>query len=127
MTSKPILCLSFDGVVHSYTSGWQGLDVIPDPPVPGLFEFLEKAVQVFEIHIFSSRSVDLHGLNAMKTWFEHHLQQWRHNTGSLSEISVRFALAKPKAMVTLDYRALTFNGTWPDVAVLRNFRSWNEK
>ena len=29
---KPILCLDFDGVVHSYTSGWKGADVIPDPP-----------------------------------------------------------------------------------------------
>ena len=26
----------FDGVVHSYTSGWQGEDTIPDPPVPGI-------------------------------------------------------------------------------------------
>jgi hypothetical protein len=32
---KPILCLDFDGVLHSYTSGWKGAAVIPDPPVPG--------------------------------------------------------------------------------------------
>lgn len=29
---KPILCLDFDGVIHSYASGWKGADVIPDPP-----------------------------------------------------------------------------------------------
>ena len=28
--SKPILCLDFDGVLHSYTSGWRGAR-IPDP------------------------------------------------------------------------------------------------
>lgn len=32
---KPILCLDFDGVIHSYSSGWKGADVIPDPPVAG--------------------------------------------------------------------------------------------
>ena len=38
--SKPILCLDFDGVIHSYASGWKGADVIPDAAVPGAMEFL---------------------------------------------------------------------------------------
>jgi hypothetical protein len=29
MMGKPILCLDFDGVLHSYSSGWKGADVIP--------------------------------------------------------------------------------------------------
>ena len=37
---KPIICLDFDGVIHSYTSGWKGAAVIPDPPVPGALEFI---------------------------------------------------------------------------------------
>ena len=32
---KPIVVLDFDGVIHSYKSGWKGADVIPDEPVPG--------------------------------------------------------------------------------------------
>ena len=48
----PILCLDFDGVLHSYTSGWLGADVIPDPPVPGYAQFLLRAVEVFEVHTF---------------------------------------------------------------------------
>jgi len=37
--SKPILLIDFDGVIHSYTSGWQGAGVISDPPVEGAFDF----------------------------------------------------------------------------------------
>jgi len=40
---KPILVLDFDGVLHSYTSGWQGATVIADPPTRGMVEFLRAA------------------------------------------------------------------------------------
>ena len=53
---KPILCLDFDGVLHSYTSGWRGATIIPAKPVPGAVEFLVKAVQHFDVQVFSSRS-----------------------------------------------------------------------
>ena len=36
---KPILCLDFDGVLHTYSSGWKGADVIPDPPTPAVADF----------------------------------------------------------------------------------------
>lgn len=52
--NKPILVLDFDGTCHSYMSGWQGADVVLDPPVDGFFEFIESASRHFSIHIFSS-------------------------------------------------------------------------
>lgn len=77
---KPILCLDFDGVCHSYTSGWKSATVIPDQRVPGLFEFLIEAGEHFELNIFSSRSNQDGGIDAMKEWFVNQYCEW-HNTG----------------------------------------------
>ena len=54
--TKPTLVLDFDGVIHSYTSGWKGADVIPDPPVDGAIAFMLGALLHFDVVIFSSRS-----------------------------------------------------------------------
>ena len=37
---KKILAIDFDGVLHSYTSGWKGARSIPDPPVYGSLDWL---------------------------------------------------------------------------------------
>ncbi len=34
------LLIDFDGVVHSYISGWKGVGNIPDAPVEGIFRDL---------------------------------------------------------------------------------------
>jgi hypothetical protein len=67
---KLVLSLDFDGVIHSYSSGWQGARVIPDPPVPGALEFIVKATEHFDVQIFSSRSHQFGGRRAMKRWLK---------------------------------------------------------
>jgi hypothetical protein len=127
--SKPILCLDFDGVCNSYTSGWQGADIIPDDAVPGLFEFLEQAAPYFDIQVFSSRSHQPGGREAMQTWFEEQRRKWRENggwQGSEEEVSISFPTHKPSAFVSLDDRAITFNGQLPDMDFLRNFKPWHK-
>ena len=71
--AKPILCLDFDGVIHSFSSGWKGADVIPDPPVPGAIEFICDALAHFDVAIYSSRSGQAGGIDAMGEWLHHHL------------------------------------------------------
>ncbi len=117
--SKPILCLDFDGVIHSYTSGWKGADQIPDPPVPGAMEFIKKAREYFRVAIFSSRSNQPGGLKAMQDYISIH--------GDIGFYDVEWPLEKPPALVTIDDRAITFTGTWPDMKSLLEFKPWNKK
>lgn len=151
--SKPILCLDFDGVLHSYTSGWQGARVIPDPPVPGALEFVVRALERFQVAILSSRSHQWFGRYAMKRWLRFHLialapsyydaPEWWQQRISRSAFAdpwpdevqwvtdqvikeIKWPLHKPSAMVTLDDRALTFTGRWPDLSSLATFKPWNK-
>ncbi|BAQ16964.1 hypothetical protein [Methyloceanibacter caenitepidi] len=124
MERKPILCLDFDGVIHSYTSGWQDADVIPDPPVPGAIAFLREAVDHFRVAIFSSRSHQPGGIEAMKDW----LGRWvlEEDPFDVAWVNaIEWPTEKPPALVTIDDRALTFDGTWPSMDVLRDFKPWN--
>lgn len=126
---KPILCLDFDGVCHSHKSGWRGIDVIPDPPVPGLFEFLAEAKWQFDIQIYSSRSSEKAGREAMFHWFKKHMNAWRQEKkrGELSIFDIYFPDTKPSAFISIDDRAITFTGEWPDVDDLKAFKPWNKK
>ena len=65
-TFKPILAVDFDGVCTTYASGWQGIDVCNDPPVPGLGYFLARAMDHFDVHIHSARSSEIIG--AVRRW-----------------------------------------------------------
>jgi hypothetical protein len=133
MTRKPILVLDFDGVLHSYSSGWKGAAVIPDPPVPGFAQFLERAVEAFHVCVYSSRSAEPEGRAAMRIWLhgrlcEHYKREFPQGWPPLwitnLLLQIGFPETKPAAFVGLDDRALTFTGTWPDIDELRSFRPW---
>lgn len=131
---KPILCLDFDGVINSYTSGWMGAEVIPDPPVPGVIDFIVKAHESFNIAIVSSRFRHPGGREAVREWLvrqgieplyladdeEIDFDRWEDGAIVLSRV-------RPPAFLTIDDRALTFRGTWPDPADLLSFRPWHKE
>lgn len=128
MNGKPILCLDFDGVVHSYTSGWKGAEIIPDPPVEGAIEFILEALEIFDVVIFSSRSNQAGGIPAMNLWLKEHAGHcWDESPLGPGIKDVRFVKEKPPALVTIDDRAITFTGEWPDVKGLMDFKPWNRR
>ncbi len=132
--SKPILVLDFDGTCTTYTSGWKGIDVIPDPPVPGLFRFLTKAMQVFEVHIHSSRSSEKQGREAMASWFMKEYEKWLNEPPGKERTQRVFAFIrdlhfpehKPPAHLAIADRCVCFTGRWPRVIDLVNFQPWHK-
>lgn len=130
---KPILCLDFDGVIHSYTSGWKGADVIPDPPVPDALQFMYDALDHFDVSVFSSRSNQDHGIYAMRKWLRQHAIS-ALGEGHFSDDpmlgwldQIKWPTEKPAAFITIDDRALTFDGTWPSFDTLLAFKPWNKR
>jgi len=122
---KLILLVDFDGCIHSYKSGWQGADVIPDPPVPGVIEWLEAAFIYFDVQVFSARSSDPKGREAMYEYV-------RHYAGRDSTLAMRlkFVSEKPSCFLTIDDRSVRFDGNWSDPRFdpqeLLRFKSWYE-
>lgn len=136
--NKPILLIDFDGVIHSYVSGWQGEGVVSDPPVEGAFEFLEKAVEEFDVQIYSSRSKHADGIGIMKIWIDYH---WCEHKGDMEQFEMpskefeqnhilkrlSFPTEKPAAFLTIDDRAICFEGVWPKIEDLKNFKPWYKR
>jgi len=130
---KPILCLDFDGVIHSYASGWVSETFIPDPPVLGAFEFLYSCRDVFDVRIFSSRSKTQEGRVAMYTWLKYWADKALDNTEPLWRANAvinmfnrgdAWPAEKPPAFLTIDDRAITFCGKWPSMRELQDFKPW---
>lgn len=111
---KPTICVDFDGVIHSYERGWQG-GVIYGTVVPGFFEWVERVRDHVKIAIYSSRSKDEAGVVAMGMWLHEQRNAWikaggqRHPTEPLDFDLVH---EKPAAWLTIDDRAIRFDGDW---------------
>lgn len=134
MKRKPIICLDFDGVIHSYTSGWQGARNIPDPPVEGAFEFmLDALARGCDVVIHSSRARYFGGIAAMRRWMRGHagIHQWYESGAGpgfpyMGLESVRFVRWKPPAVVTIDDRAIRFTGKFPTPQEAMALQPWNK-
>ena len=132
MEHKKTICVDFDGVIHSYTSGWKGADVIPDPPVEGAIEGLYRltADPEIDVAIHSSRSAQPGGIEAMKVWLDH----WdgifcKDVPPKLVALDlVRFPVDKPPAMAYVDDRGINFDGDWSKITTeLKDFTPWNKQ
>ena len=98
--SKRTIVFDFDGVIHSYTSGWKGEGVIPDPPVPGIKQVIDDLrSEGYEVVVVSARAASVEGRIAIRKYLKDH------------DIQVdEFTSLKPPAIVYVDDRAICFDG-----------------
>lgn len=117
---KKIISIDFDGCLSTYTSGWQGADVIPDPPVENAIQWLESLCrdERFDVQIYSSRNHQDGGIFAMSHW----LLDWGFAYYLLDRIG--FPMIKPPAHLIIDDRAFCFRGEFPTLDEIANFKPW---
>lgn len=114
---KKTVVFDFDGVIHSYTSGWVREDIIPDPPVSGIKEAIDgMRAAGYEVIIVSTRCACYEGMVAIHEWLRKY------------EISVDdVCKEKPPAICYIDDRAICFDGH-PETLLekVQNFKPWNK-
>lgn len=141
---KLLVCLDFDGVIHSYDSGWKGASVIPDKPVPGAIEAILNYLDAgFRVAISSTRSKNIFGRRAMKRYVGNAIAEYWHSGGNnkiyeaececwgdaydLAYSRIEWPWFKPSAFIHIDDRAITFSGIWPSPQELKAFKPWNKR
>ena len=110
----------FDGVIHSYTSGWKGETNIPDPPVPGIQEALKEIHDAgYEVVVVSTRCKTVLGRMAIENWLDMY--------GMTQEVD-KVCKEKPPAIAYIDDRAICFDGH-PETLLkkIQNFQPWYKK
>lgn len=124
-TKAKILVVDFDGVIHSYCSGWQGVDSVNDPPVDGALLFLCNAVKHFRVMIYGSRSKCRKGREAMRRYLQVNLiAEFGDNVGMMIFSKLEFPSQKPPAFLLIDDRAVCFQGIFPAIEELLEFKPW---
>jgi hypothetical protein len=118
------ICMDFDGVIHSYESGWTGLDNVDDDPVPGARSFCRWLIDKgYNIVILSTRFCDKtndqsenvafdapsniemdsnRGMRAVRKWLDKHA----------FPKDIKLTATKPPANLYIDDRGFRFEGEW---------------
>jgi len=126
---KRTVLIDFDGVIHSYASGWQGKQNIPDDPNPGAIEFLRTLIAEEDIEpvIWTSRVYwkDDSELAAAEEAIQA-IHNWLYLNGlSPEEVdALPITSAKPPAVLLIDDRAFKFEGVFPSSNFIREFKPW---
>jgi len=119
LSEKTTVCFDFDGVIHSYVTGWHGVTAAWDPPVVGINEIIQALRKDgYRVVVHSARCHQRGGIETIKNYLK------RHNIVVDDVVD-----HKPIAMVTVDDRVICFDPK--DLHTLldriKSFKPWNKE
>lgn len=134
---KPIICLDFDGVIHSYITPWRSAEIIPDGPTEGFFEWARAMLHSFKLVVHSSRfahddgSPNQEAIGACIIWLAEEFRIWcevTNNVGADFINQIKWSATKPPAFISIDDRCICFDGDWSKLTAheIMAFRPWNQ-
>lgn len=114
--SKQTVSFDFDGVIPSYTSGWQGAEVIPDPIVPGIDKVIrDLRAQGYYVVVSTTRCNSSAARKAIREYLE----------ANNIEVDGITSIKEP-CLVHIDDRAICFTGQTDGlVEQIKNFKPYN--
>lgn len=118
MSYQPTIVFDFDGVIHSYKSGWKGPAIVPDPVVPGIAEAIDHLrSQGYKVIVVSTRCTTPEGKEAVELYLA---ENGIVVDGVMTE--------KPPALCYVDDRAICFDGR-PEILPdkVKSFKTWLQK
>lgn len=117
---KKRVLIDFDGVLHSYISGWIG-GMIPDDPIPGAITWLRQLIRHPDIEpvIWTSRVHNSpHAPMQVRNW----LYQSGLTPSEAEEITI--TSEKLPSHLLIDDRGFQFVGMFPSLQEILNFKPW---
>lgn len=113
---KKTIVFDFDGVIHTYSSGWKGVDIIPDPVNPDVVEVIDKLrADGYEVIVVSTRCADNAGMQAVLKYLADH-----------GVIVDDVMATKPPALVYVDDRAVCYRPEVDLYGKIVNFKTWRD-
>ncbi|MDR1516037.1 MAG: hypothetical protein LBS45_10090 [Synergistaceae bacterium] len=112
---KKTIVFDFDGVIHSYVSGWLGIDAIPDEPDGDVIQAINTLrADGYEVIVVSTRCKEAEGKAAVIKYLSKH------------GVTVDgMSAEKPPALVYVDDRAICYRPGMELVETIKTFKPWS--
>lgn len=130
--SSLTIAVDFHGVIVAHPEGSQGATQLDWPEVPGAIAWLKRISERYFVHIISARfgrphPEGDHARAMAMTWLSQHgiPSDWMMPSERSPSPRIWLTAVKPACILWVDDRGWRFDGTFPTVEQIQDFRPWN--